>query len=80
MKHDDVELLPDVISLEDDGHDIGAEQRVKKCDGCGRLEQMPYSLLLSNFLPGVEELLNTTKPIYTHSTCLPSRIMGSGIQ
>jgi hypothetical protein len=27
MKHDDVELLPDVISLEDDGHDIGAEQR-----------------------------------------------------
>jgi hypothetical protein len=65
MKHDDVELLPDVISLEDDGHDIGAEQRayeMRRMWDAG--EQMPWSRSC-RILLGVEELLNTTKHIST---------------
>jgi transcription initiation factor TFIIIB Brf1 subunit/transcription initiation factor TFIIB len=44
-KHDDVELLPDVISLEDDGHDIAAEQRAYEMRRMwdAWAEQMPWS-------------------------------------
>jgi transcription initiation factor TFIIIB Brf1 subunit/transcription initiation factor TFIIB len=45
MKHDDVELLPDVISLEDDGHDIAGEQRAYEMRRMwdAWAEQMPWS-------------------------------------
>jgi transcription initiation factor TFIIIB Brf1 subunit/transcription initiation factor TFIIB len=45
MKDDDMELLPDVISLEEDGHDIGAEQRAYEMRRMwdAWAEQMPWS-------------------------------------